>query len=103
MSPNLNYNKGRKLEYRVRDFYKDKGFEVFRTAGSHSLADIICISSGFTLGNAEVPQVILVQCKIGSKLMSDRQRKEFRDFCYKIKCEGKLAYRNGRKLVIVDV
>jgi hypothetical protein len=101
--PNLRYNSGRRLEWRVRDYYKDRGFEVFRSAGSKSPADLICISSGFTLGNAEVPQVILVQCKTGAKLMSERQRKEFRDFCYKIKCEGKLAYRNGRKLVIVDV
>ena len=101
--PNLNYVKGRRLEYRVRDYYKDKGFEVFRTGGSHTPADLICISSGYSLHNSEVAQVILVQCKTTSKLMSERQRKEFRDYCYKIKCEGKLAYRNGRKLVIVDV
>ncbi len=36
-----NYRRGRDMEYRVRDYYRDKGYTAIRTAGSHSPVDVI--------------------------------------------------------------
>lgn len=45
-----NYQKGRSFEYRVANFFKEKGFYVVRTAGSHSLFDLILFgANGFIL------------------------------------------------------
>lgn len=39
-----NYQKGRRLEYRVKKHFEDKGYLVIRSAGSHSPIDLIAIS-----------------------------------------------------------
>jgi Holliday junction resolvase len=49
-----NYNKGRAFEYQVKLHLIKRGFCVFRTAGSHSPADLIALKAG---------EVWLVQCK----------------------------------------
>jgi Holliday junction resolvase len=49
-----NYERGVKLEYRVKKFYEDLGYFVVRSAGSHSIADLVVIGYG---------KVYLVQCK----------------------------------------
>jgi len=54
-----NYTKGRAFEYEVKKFYEDKGYTVFRTAGSHGLVDIIAIASA----NDSIGLPLLIQCK----------------------------------------
>lgn len=62
---NKNYVKGRTFEYKIKKQFEDKGYLVFRTAGSHSVADLIAFPKlgdwfrGKKLGY--VP--ILIQCK----------------------------------------
>ena len=56
--PNVNYLKGRRLEWRVRDEYEEMGYLVHRSAGSKSPIDLICFPSE---GSANV--IKLVQCK----------------------------------------
>jgi Holliday junction resolvase len=40
-----NYTRGRALEYRVKAHLEAKGYYVFRTAGSHSLFDLLAFRS----------------------------------------------------------
>lgn len=52
--PNKNYIKGRRLEYMVMAFLKQRGFKVYRTAGSHSETDLIAVLEG---------HILFIQCK----------------------------------------
>jgi len=40
-----NYQRGRDTEYKVKKELEKEGYVVFRTAGSHGVADIIAINS----------------------------------------------------------
>lgn len=51
------YNAGRRKEYKIVDILKKKGYDIVqRTAGSHSIVDVIGIDSNKRL-------IKLVQCK----------------------------------------
>jgi len=54
---NKKYRAGRRFEYEVKKYFEKLGWLVFRTAGSHGLADIIAVKESDTL---------LIQCKYGS-------------------------------------
>jgi hypothetical protein len=56
-----NYNRGRRLEYRVmRELRAHDGTaHVMRSAGSHGAADIVALSGG----RERHPEVLLIQCK----------------------------------------
>ena len=56
MSPNRNYIKGRKLEYELKKMYEEMGCVVVRSAGSHSVVDLVVMRP--TTG------VIFVQAKV---------------------------------------
>jgi Holliday junction resolvase len=68
--PNKNYVNGRAFEYRIKKEYEAMGYLVFRTAGSHSPADLIAfpkMSDWFTgKGISAVP--VLIQCKATKKV-----------------------------------
>ena len=40
-----NYTRGRAIEYRVKNHLEGRGYYVFRTAGSHSLFDLLAFRS----------------------------------------------------------
>lgn len=63
--PNKNYVKGANFERKVKKFYEGLGYLVFRTAGSHSPADLIAFPP---LGNMKEWQPILIQCKATDKV-----------------------------------
>jgi len=48
------YIKGRNFEYKVKKFFEEKGFKVFRSAGSKTLIDLIAINK---------EKIYLIQCK----------------------------------------
>jgi Holliday junction resolvase len=68
--PNKNYVKGRKFEYKIKKEYEDKGYLVFRTAGSHSPADLIAFSPFWVYEFNPMPMTnpILIQCKNTKKI-----------------------------------
>jgi len=66
--PNSNYRKGRTFEYRVMHYLESIGYEVFRTAGSHGVADLIAFHPDSPPG--------WVQCKCGTATMSKKEKKE---------------------------
>jgi hypothetical protein len=63
--PNKNYISGRNFEYRVRDYLQKEGHLVFRSAGSHSIADLIVIPKNHSFSLNKIKPV-LIQCKHGN-------------------------------------
>jgi Holliday junction resolvase len=88
--PNKNYNRGRAFEYKVRDYWRGLGYEVFRTAGSHSKADLIAL-------HPRPFATILIQCKTSKGLMTKAERKEFKQYCEYLGSGCVVAYRTGRE------
>ncbi len=59
--PNRNYEAGRRLEYLVMNTLKanlPKNCNVYRTAGSHSEADVIVIEK-----RRNIKRAVTIQCK----------------------------------------
>ena len=57
------YERGRQLEWRVRDDLKDKGYHVLRSAGSKTKVDLVASGMG---------SVLLIQCKIDRAAKDER-------------------------------
>jgi len=57
-----NYEKGRAGEYEVKRLMENRGYYVFRTAGSHSPVDLICLKQDYG-----VQPPVLIQVKRGIK------------------------------------
>ena len=72
-----NYSKGRDFEYKVMHRFEEAGYTVFRTAGSHGIADVIAIKKQLVDDYLESTQteVLLIQCKYGS-LISKKEREK---------------------------
>ena len=51
----VSYRKGRRLEHRVRDIFRRRGWVVVRAAGSKPV-DLVCLKRG---------EAVLVECKYG--------------------------------------
>ncbi len=58
----MSYKKGRDFEYEVKHIFESNGYEVLRTAGSHSPYDLILIK--YTPENKRMVFLTFVQCKI---------------------------------------
>jgi len=87
------YSKGRNFEYRTRHYLENKGFVVFRSAGSRSVADLIALRAG---------EVWLVQCK-SDGCMSPLERRNFAEVAAELGVMPILASREGRKLLLKEV
>lgn len=57
--PNLNYLAGRRFEYARMKFWRERGYSVLRTAGSHGAWDLILVPC-----TNSARKIILVQCKV---------------------------------------
>ncbi len=59
------YKKGANFERQVKDFLKEEGFLVVRSAGSHTISDLVAIKPG--------PLVWLIQCKTDGRLKPEER------------------------------
>lgn len=91
--PNKNYVSGRRFEYKVKKHLEENGYLVFRSAGSHSIADLIAISKGDTL---------LIQCKHYGK-MPLKELANLIHYARKYDCVPMHAYMEKRKMIIAEV
>lgn len=93
-----NYRRGADFERRVKERLEGQGWTVFRTAGSHSPADLIALKSerGQLFGSPLRPDVHLIQCKSGKTAMTKRERTEFRDFAHALGAEA-FVFLRGMK------
>ncbi len=63
------YQKGFRLEHEIKDMYEKKSYFVFRSAGSHSLFDLIAMNQ---------KHIILIQVK--SNTISQKEIDELKKF-----------------------
>ena len=95
---NKNYVRGRNFEYKIKKKYEKKGYIVFRTAGSHSVADLIAIPK---LEKIDEWNPILIQCKATTKKTYEKEMKELVAVASKYGCRAILETKNKTiKLVI---
>ena len=91
---NKNYRAGRRFEYEVKKYFEKLGYTVFRTAGSHGIADVIAVKDDDTL---------LIQCKYGSMPTKAEMHKLWRYNWKKfnIHITVLIAYREPRSKLIL--
>ena len=77
------YVKGRRFEYKTKKEYEDKGYIVFRTAGSHGLVDLIAVRND---------EILFIQCKSG--YMSYNKAREVYDMLQKLIKGGTYSVRS---------
>ena len=97
--PNKHYKVGYSLERDVKIALEQDGYTVFRSAGSHSQADLIAIrSDDFLHPNdgsiIKYPFVQLIQCKRHRNLMTRNELKTFYDFANNLACIATIAWRD---------
>ncbi len=91
--PNKRYNAGRAFEYRVRDYFIERGYFVLRSAGSRSPLDLVCLKAG---------EMIIVQCKRDGRL-GKVEREHLIALGEEFGCQVQLVSREGRKLKLQEV
>lgn len=86
--PNRNYNRGAAFERAVAGAFSDMGYAAFRSAGSHSPADVFALAPGVA---------VCVQCKTDGRLDPDEWNC-FLAFCEKAGAVPIMARRkDGRR------
>ena len=65
---NRNYNNGRAREYRIKKKWEECGFTVVRSAGSHSMFDLVAINPG-------VKTIALIQVKPDEKSVEKEKKR----------------------------
>jgi len=65
------YRKGRRFEYEVKKRLEAQGFLVFRTAGSHGAADLICVPEPDHNAVPRPRLIRFIQCKAGKPTAAD--------------------------------
>ena len=85
--------KGRRFEYRVRDFFRKSGFVVIRAAQSKPI-DLVCLRHG---------QTILVECKTEKSALGTRRRQELLSLAEAAGAVPLLSVRKKRKLLFKNL
>ena len=88
-----NYSRGANFERRVRDYFEKGGWFVIRSAGSHSLIDLVALKGG---------EVQLIQCKTDG-VLSSIERAQLQELTRETGCRVYLFSRFGRKLVSEEI
>lgn len=87
------YAKGRRLEYRVRDLFQEKGYVVIRAAQSKPI-DLICLKKGKT---------ILVECKTEKSKLTRERKLELLRLAEASGASLILAFKRKRKIELIDL
>lgn len=90
---NKHYKVGYALERDVKIALEQDGYTVFRSAGSHSQADLIAILPCVYV-DGENAQVKLIQCKRHKNLMTNREIQDFHKFALQLGCTATIAWRD---------
>lgn len=84
------YLRGRRFEWRVRDYLTMLGYFVVRSAGSRGPVDLVALRRG---------RVLLVQCRARGRGVPP----ELRDLAARLGAEAVLARKEGRRLELVHL
>lgn len=89
-----NYQKGRALEYKVRDLFIKHGYFVVRSAGSKGKADLVALKAGH--------RPVLIQCKSGAVAKREREEAvELHALAESLAAEGVLAAKDAKGKVLM--
>lgn len=86
--PNPNYEKGRRFEYKVRDNFRKRGYIVYRSAGSHSPADLVAMKAG---------EIILIQCQTYPNFAKAKVE-QLLEHAKEMSCRAQLYWTQDRKM-----
>lgn len=90
--PNPRYQAGANFERRVKKHLEEHGWFCFRSAGSHSPTDLVCLRKGIKLA-----LVLLIQCQTDSKF--DKNKREgLIDLSIATGAFPLLCWRDGKKI-----
>lgn len=84
MRKDLWYKKGRRFEYRIRDYLKNRGYWVLRSPRSATSVDLVAIKKN---------SILMIQCKSGAAGISSKERKDILQICEQTGACPILAYR----------
>jgi len=87
------YEKGRRFEYQVRDFFREHGFLVIRAAQSKPI-DLVCLKDG---------KSILVECKTNRKALGRHGKEELLKMSESSQAIVILAYKEKRQIKLLNV
>lgn len=62
------YAKGARFERQVRDFLEEDDWLVVRSAGSHTVSDLVAVKPDLNIKEYTTPWVWLIQCKTDGRL-----------------------------------
>lgn len=101
--PNINYLRGRAHEYRLKDKLEKEGYIVFRTSGSHGIADLIAVKPQL-IGDADMfPEVRFIQIKSSIRFREEKMDKKLIDHLvidwYEFPIKTKEWYAKAKKPV----
>ena len=88
-----NYATGRRLEYRVRDLFRKRGYFVIRAAQSKPI-DLVCMRNGKT---------VLVECKAGTSFLGAERKKELLEIAQQTGASVVLAKRTHREVELTKL
>jgi Holliday junction resolvase len=88
-----NYEKGRRFEYRVRDFFREHCFLVIRAAQSKPI-DLICLKDG---------KSILIECKTNRNALGKHEREELLKMAESSQTILVFAYKERHKIKLLNV
>lgn len=75
---NNHYRQGRQKEYELKARLEHDGYMVFRTAGSHSPADLVAVRPNKAVGEADLfPEVRFIQVKSSQDIAEERREIQF--------------------------
>lgn len=88
-----NYSRGAKFERRVQDYFEKAGYFVIRSAGSHSLIDLVALKGG---------EVQLVQCKTDG-VISVAERQQLQELARETRCRVYLFSRDVYRMISEEI
>ena len=91
---NKHYRVGYSLERDVKKALEAKGWVVYRSAGSHSMADLIALKQGPKNQGRGLCEVSLIQCKRHRNLMTNRELVEFNTASERLNADAVIAWRD---------
>jgi len=87
------YARGRRFEYRTRDYFRKLGWFVIRQSKS-SFPDLVALRDG---------SILLVECKVDGYIPSSERRHIVRLARKQVRGKAILAFRRGQKLLLAEL
>ena len=92
------YKKGARAEYYVMDRLKKKGYNVIRSAGSHTPVDLMAGRGRKCLGI----QVKKKRIKTGKRPLTGNEQRTLINFCQKFGAEPMMAYQDIQGFWLIE-